>query len=128
MDSTKQRELIEALADRNIKASWNGSFLNCTFTMTRAGGKRRTLRWGLRFDDQATLEGPRVCDRNIQKAYVESFSRDTCFEAIRIGQGDDEALKYARECRLAGVRIGASNEWIDAHEFLPVQDEVKEAV
>ena len=118
-----QRQLIETLEGRNIAATWNDRFLNCTFTMTRVGGKRRTLRWGLSFDDSATLEGPKVCDRNTNKAYVESFARDTFFEAIRIGQGDDEAISYVNECRRAGVRDGATQEWIDSHDVMPIHDE-----
>lgn len=109
-----QQKLVETLAARRIAASFNGRFLNGSSVVKRANGKSQKMSFGIAFDDAATLDGPRVC--NVRGTYGEAFARDAFFEAILLGQGDDAALKFACECREAGVRSGASDDWAAAHE------------
>lgn len=132
--STKQTELVKALEARKIDARWNGQFLNCTTTLHKCDssgnrtGKTRKIRWGLSFDDPDEVFGARVCDRNRQKAYVDKFSRDSFFEALRIGHGDDEALKFVNKCRADSLWHGAPDWWLDQHsnELISATDDDKE--
>lgn len=111
--TTKQQQLLETLADRGIKATFSGQWLNGVKMIRRANGKTQKQSFGIVFDDAAELEGPRVATS--RGTYGESFARDAFFEAILIGQGDEAALHFARECREQGIRIGASQGWIDRH-------------
>lgn len=113
---SQQQQLIDTLkTDRRFdRAEFNGRFLNCCISI-KSGGKTKKQKCSLIFDDPATLGGARVLFNTCVGAYSESFARDAFFEAVRIGSGDAEAVKFANECRESGVSIGASQQWIDAH-------------
>jgi len=110
----QQQQLIDTLASRKISAKFNGPFLNGKAVVTKANGKKQTNRFGIEFDDPATLEGPRVM-RNLKGTYAEGFARTAFFECLRIGQGDDVAIGYINACRETGTFTGATQEFVDAH-------------
>lgn len=118
-----QKQLIETLAARKIVASFNGRFLNGSVTISLKG-KSVKQSFSLSFDDAAALEGAALVQSSLRGTYAESFARDMFFEAILLGCGNDEALKYQNECRRVGIRSGASNEWIAANEanIIPVPE------
>jgi hypothetical protein len=125
--TTKQAELIHVLTtDRKIDAAaFNGDFLNCRVDIrNKATGKVKPQKFSLVFDDAAELEGARVLFQSCKGAYSESFARDAFFESLRIGVGEAEAVKFANECREGGVRIGCSQQWLDANAALiaPIAD------
>ena len=109
----KQNELIAVLAARKIAATFSGRVLRGEAAIKRANGKTQKQSFSIEFDDATTLDGPRVF--GCRGTYGESFARDAFFESIRLGQGDLEAVRFANECALTGVRSGASQEWIDSH-------------
>ena len=111
--TTLQNSLIEKLAARKITAVWAGNTLRIEATITRANGKKMKQAAELHFDDASTLEGPAV--GRCRGTYGEAFARDAFFEAILLGQGDAEAVRYNDECRARGTRSGASQAWLEAH-------------
>jgi len=111
-----QQQLIDVLDGRGIVARFNGSFLNGSTTIKKANGKSQKQEFGIAFDDAAALWGPRVT-RKLRGTYAEAFARDAFFEAIRLGQGEEETAAYVAECRETGVRSGASSEWLAAHDL-----------
>lgn len=113
MMTTKQQSLIETLVGRRIDAAFDSDMLHGDVTIKRANGKKCNQHFEIAFDDADELDGP--CVTRARGTYAEGFARDAFFEILRIGQGDDEAIKFANECRTSGTRIGATQEWIDAH-------------
>lgn len=108
-----QAALIDALAARKITARWAGDTLRIEATITKVNGKQMKQAADLHFDDAATLEGPAV--GRCRGTYGEAFARDAFFEAILLGQGEAEAVRYNDECRARGTRSGASQAWLEAH-------------
>lgn len=96
MASEKQNELIAALDANKIESEWNGRRLDCKVAI-KSGSKTKWQRFSFTFDDPEDIEGAAVC-QGMKGAYVEHFATQVLGIIILVGQGQNEADKFAAEC------------------------------